>query len=509
MNKQTHIYIATALTIIASNSQAVVKKLAKDTTPKLNVVLIVLDDVGWMDFGCYGSKLNETPNIDSIAQQGIRFTNSYACPQSSPSRFGLLTGINPAKKGLTRAIIPSDHKRNGPNENAWVENSQRMLAEPDILSEISQETKTLPEYLRSVGYSTAMFGKWHLGNMQTNSPLKHGFDMYMGGSEGGPKSYFSPYGLEYLTDGPIGEHLDDRLTTESIHYIDNKSKTNKKQPFFLYMSYYSTHEPWQAKPELLEKFKTKVDVREHQRNPYYASMMYTLDENIGRLKRHLQKNNLLKNTLIIITSDNGGVLTFNHSDRDNPGYNRGYFVPGMTITSNEPLRGGKSTVYEGGIRVPTIIYYPNCKPSVNQNQVAIWDWMPTVLDILQIPLENNNEVDGESIWSSVQRNKIMDKKPLFIHFPHYQAGYSHDQEVTNYINYPCTVLRKGDWKLIYSFEKNPELYNISSDFREEHNVASENPQIVQELSTEILLWLKKNGAYLPMRNANYKLSHTK
>lgn len=469
-----------------------------------NIVVILLDDVGWMDFGCYGSKFYETPNIDSLSAMGVQFTNCYACPQSSPSRFSMITGINPAKKGLTRAIIPSDHITKNPSATNWDDNKELYLATPRILDELPENIKTLPEYLKSAGYSTAMFGKWHLGSMKNNPPTKHGFDVYFGDSEGGPKSYFSPYGLEYLTDGPIGEHLDDRLTSESINYLENHLKTNKEKPFFMYLNFYSTHEPWQAKPQLVDYFKSKSDIRNQQRNPFYAAMMSTIDANIGRVKDFLEKHDLLKNTIVILTSDNGGVTTMYGNYRDNPGFDRGYFPSGTTITSNEPLRGGKSTVYEGGIRVPAIVLMPcGLKNVKNNTQAAIWDWTPTILDALNFKIDKNSEIDGESLLQTIKTGEMQVRKPVFMHFPHYQIGYSDNPAKTNFINYPCTAIRKGDWKLIYSFETYPELYNLSTDVREEYNVADKYSNIVKELSEEILQWLKLNGANLPLRNANY------
>lgn len=468
---------------------------------KPNIVFILMDDVGWKDLGCYGSKFYKTPNIDSLAKQGIRFTNSYAYPQSSPSRYGLLTGQNPARAGLTRAIVPTDHTAGGPHERIFSPRSDWYLVEPSILDHMPEEIQTLPELLHNAGYATAMFGKWHLGTMKDDPPTRHGFDIYFGGAESGPHSYFSPYKLEYLKDGPAGEQVDDRLTDEAINFImHQQSNKREKQPFFLYMAYYDVHEPWQAKSELIEQFRKKIDFGDRQINPIYAAMIATLDNNIGKLSKFLEEKGLMENTLFIISSDNGGVDVVNGFGRDN----RGTFPIGTTITSNEPLRGGKSMIYEGGIRVPTIVLWPGARQGVDENTpIAIWDWMPTLLETIGIAKPKDQEIDGTNLLPLILRSEKAEKRSLFWHFPHYQIGASRYPEQTNFVTRPCTAIRQGDWKLIYYYDAPPELYNLANDFRENKNVANQNPQIVHKLSKEILRWLKEIHAYIPLRNINY------
>lgn len=466
-----------------------------------NIVFILLDDVGWKDLGCYGSKYYDTPNIDNLANQGIRFTQSYAYPQCSPTRYGLLTGQNPARAGLTHAIIPSDHDAGGPYEKIFHHRHDWYLADPAILDRMPQEIQTLPELLRNKGYSTAMFGKWHLGTMKDDPPTKHGFDVYYGGAESGPNSYFSPYKLEFLNDGPPGEHLDDRLTSEAIGFLGQQINKKDQQPFFLYMSYYNVHEPWQAKPELIEKYSKKIDFGDRQINPVYAAMIATVDENIGKLVKFLKDKGILENTIVIVSGDNGGMTLLNGFGRDN----RGVFPIGTTITSNEPLRGGKNMIYEGGIRVPTIVLWPGGRRAVvDDTPIAVWDWMPTLLCATKTNKPKEQDIDGVDLLPLILNMDKPSRNSLFWHFPHYQIGPCTNPDKTNFTNHPCTAIRRDNWKLIYYYDAAPELFNLADDFRENNNLAKKQPQLVRELSNEILEWIKQVDAYLPFRNVNYR-----
>ena len=330
---------------------------------KPNVIFILLDDFGYADPGCYGSTFHESPNIDNLAKEGIRFTDAYAaCPVSSPTRASVLTGRYPVNTGITD-WIPGRQALNSGSPN------DKLLALPFNLN-LGLEEVTIAEMLKANGYKTMISGKWHLGEDSVYWPEYQGFDVNRGGfSKGSPvrnnnaQGYFSPYGNPRLSDGPAGEYLTDRLTDEAIRFIEQ----NQKDPFFVYLPHYAVHNPMQAKEEHIKKFREKARIlgldtisaftrdrewirqnmsdnykeRIVQSNPVYAAMIYSVDENIGRLLKRLEELGLDENTIIIFTSDNGGLSTSEGSP-----------------TCNSPLRTGKGWLYEGGIRVPLIIRYP-------------------------------------------------------------------------------------------------------------------------------------------------------
>ena len=311
---------------------------------KPNIVFILADDLGWADLGCYGSTFYETPNLDHLAKQGLRFTDAYAAaPVCSPTRASILTGKYPARLAITD-WLPG--RKDKPDQK---------LQRPAIQAFLPPREFTLAEALRDGGYKTAFFGKWHLGDSPEHWPEHQGFDLNLGGCEKGtPPSYFSPYKLPNLPDGPEGEYLTDRLTSEAIHFIEQ----NRAKPFLVYLSHYAVHNPLQAKPALLKKYKAKAaklptgeaheflddngrPVRQVQNNPAYAAMVENLDENVGRILEKLAELKIDENTIVIFTSDNGGLSTAEGSP-----------------TSNLPLRAGKGWPYEGGVREPLLVKWP-------------------------------------------------------------------------------------------------------------------------------------------------------
>lgn len=425
---------------------------------KPNIILIVIDDLGWKDLGCNGSLFYETPHIDRLAEAGVMFTNAYApAANCAPSRASYLTGkytprhgiytVNSSERGesRTRKIIPVANK-------TILDDGQRTVAEE----------------LREMGYVTVHIGKWHLGE----NPKTQGFDMNVGGSVyGHPKSYFSPYQNKYLVDGPEGEHLTDRLTDEALRFLN--SAGNK--PFFLHLSYYAVHTPIQPKEEIVEKYRQKQPSG-RQNNPRYAAMVDMVDSNVGRLIHTLEKLSLDRKTLVIFTSDNGGV---------------------WQNTSMEPLRAGKGSYYEGGIRVPLIIRWLGNIPGGRISDVPVSgiDFYPTLLELVGAPQKNKNVLDGVSLVSLLEENNPLEERPLFWHFPIYLENGNPETRDTVFRTRPGSVVRIGDWKLHEYFEDGGlELYNLKDDIGEKQDLSEKRPDRVRELHRRLMGWRKAVGA---------------
>ena len=471
----------------------------KPDRPKPNVIFILLDDYGYTDLGCYGSKFYETPNIDRLARQGIRFTDAYAaCPVSSPTRAAIMTGRYPVNTGITDWIPGRQATNNGRPDD-------KLKALPFKL-ELDLKEITIAELLKKNGYATMISGKWHLGGSPEYWPENQGFDINKGGYSAGQPNrskasngYFSPYGNPRLEDGPAGEYLTDRQTDEAIKFVEN----NKEKPFFVYLSYYAVHNPMQGKEQLVQRFSGKADslgltqmqpftrekewIRSNmsdnfkeriiQSNPVYAAMIYSVDENIGRLLTRLEELQLDKNTIIIFTSDNGGLSTSEGSP-----------------TSNSPLRAGKGWLYEGGIRVPLIIKYPGkTKPGkIIRSPVSSIDFFPTIAEIAGAEATNIN-IDGVSILPLLKRDK-MKERPLFWHYPHYS-----NQGVE-----PGSAVRLGKYKLIDNFEKGKqELYDLENDLSETNDISLLYPEKTSELYTLLKEWRLKTGAKMMEPNPDW------
>jgi arylsulfatase A len=423
-----------------------------------NIVVFLVDDLGWRDLSCYGSDYYETPSVDKFAKAGVRFTNAYsACTVSSPSRAALMTGKYPARLHLTD----------------WIEGHKKPYAKlsvPDWQMFLPLEEHTLAEILKENGYKTAIAGKWHLGEDSIYWPENQGFDFNAGGySKGSPNSYFSPYKNPRLKDGPQGEYLTDRLTAESVRFI----KQNKNNPFFLYLSHYAVHNPFQAKKEMVNKYRGKTDPVNPKPNPVYGAMVESMDQSFGEIMRELENNDLLKKTFIIFLSDNGGLCP--------------------SATSNYPLREGKGTAYEGGVRTPLIINGPDIpKGKVIKEPVITMDVFSTILDLLKIRNEKKN--DGVSFLPVINGKANTSDRPLFWHYPHY-----HTEGATPY----STVLIK-DWKLIHFYEDDHyELFNLKDDISEKNDLVNSYPAKVEELKRVLQDWLRETGAQFPKKNENY------
>lgn len=462
----------------------------KPEKSKPNIIFILLDDFGYTDLGCYGSNFYETPNIDRLASEGMRFTDAYAaCPVSSPTRAALMTGKYPVNTGVTDWI---------PGRQASVPGlpQDRLLSKPFNTRLGLQET-TIAEILRSNGYSTMISGKWHLGEDSIYWPEYQGFDVNRGGySKGSPNrsktsnGYFSPYGNPRLKDGPDGEYLTDRQTDEAVRFIT----ANSHKPFFVYLSYYAVHNPMQAKEPMVKYFSDKADSlgltdsepftrdkdwirlapkgnfkeRLLHSYPVYAAMIKSVDENLGKLLDLLEELGINENTIIFFTSDNGGLSTSEGSP-----------------TCNYPLRAGKGWLYEGGIRVPLIIKAPGIitNPSVSDVPVSTIDYFPTILEITSVP-PSNYETDGISIFP-VLKSESVEPRPLFWHYPHY----------SNQGGDPGSAVRMGNFILIDNFETGrQELYNLSEDISESMDLVDTFPDKAKELSDILNEWREKTKA---------------
>lgn len=466
---------------------------------KPNIVFILLDDFGYSDLGCYGSKFYETPNIDHLATQGIRFTDAYAaCPVSSPTRASIMTGLYPVKTGITDWIPGRQATNNGSP-------GDKLIALP-FRQQLDLSYVTIAEVLKKNGYRTMISGKWHLGGSEEFWPENQGFDVNKGGySAGQPNKsktsngYFSPYGNPRLEDGPEGEYLTDRQTDEAIKFIE----ASKYSPFFVYLSYYAVHNPMQCKNDLVRRFTNKAEslgltkkeaftrdrvwirqsmgsnFRERiiQSNPVYAAMIYSIDENIGRLLLRLEELEIDKNTIIIFTSDNGGLATSEGSP-----------------TCNSPLRAGKGWLYEGGIRVPLIIKMPGTtKPgSVAHTPVSSVDFFATMLE-MSGSSSSEYKTDGRSIVRLLKKDN-MKERPLFWHYPHYS-----NQGVE-----PGSAIRLGRYKLIDNFEKGrQELYDLENDISETNDISLQMPEKTRELYDMLKEWRLKNNAIMMDKNPNW------
>lgn len=453
---------------------------------KTNFVFILIDDMGWTDAACFGSKFYETPNIDKLASEGMKFTNAYAaCPVCSPTRASILAGKYPARMNLTDWIPGRQSKGPRPCEK---------LIGPSFNQQMSLKELTLAEALKEAGYTTCFVGKWHLGD-EMYYPEYQGFDINIAGiSYGWPiGGYFTPYKNPKLEDGPEGEYLTDRLTDEALKFLGD----NSNKPFLLYLSHYAVHTPLESRKNLTEKYEAKAaelpsqrsprfvpegnrKARQVQDHPVYAGMLQSTDESVGRIMKKLEELGIADNTVVIFMSDNGGLSTAEGSP-----------------TSNVPLRAGKGWLYEGGIREPMIIKWPAAvKPgSVCNEPVISNDFHPTILEIAGLPKRPNQHIDGLSLVPILKQTANLDRKAIYWHYPHY----------SNQGGRPGSAVRAGKYKLIEFYEDNHlELYNLEKDISEKQNLASQMPEKTAELRTMLHNWLKSVGAYMPEPNPEYR-----
>lgn len=469
--------------------------------PRPNFVFILIDDLGYTDLGCYGSTFYETPNIDRLAAQAMKFTSAYAaCPVCSPTRASILTGKYPARLNLTD-WIPGLQSIDAP--------SSRKLIPPQFNQQLFLAELTIAEALAQAGYATASIGKWHLGTEEF-WPEHQGFDINIAGNHRGqPPSYFYPYRrrnqkLENLTGGKKGEYLTDRLTDEAVRFIEK----NKNRPFFLYLSHFAVHKPIQSRKEATAKYAKKasklpapkrtrfvqnnnVVTRQVQDYPPYAGMVESVDDSVGRVIKRLARLDLTENTIVIFMSDNGGLSTQIGT------ITKPRATAGLVPTANLPLREGKGWLYEGGIREPMIIKWPGItRPgSTCDEPVTSTDFYPTMLQMAGLPLIPDQHADGVSIIPLLKGEQSLDREAIYWHYPHYHpSGHR-----------PAGALRLADYKLIEWYEDNRvELYNLKEDLSETDDLSSEMPEKAADLRQMLHNWLKSVNAQMPRPNPDYQ-----
>ena len=443
---------------------------ARDASPP-NIILFLIDDWGWTDLGAYGSKLYETPQIDRLAAQGMKFTQAYAaCMVCSPSRAAVMTGKYPARLRVTD----------------WIPGAERpfaMLKIPQWTPQLPLAERTIAEELQARGYRTGHFGKWHLGG-EGFGPEKHGFDVNFGGCHlSGPRSYFPPYGIPVVTDEQPGEFLTDRTTREVVAFIEE----NRARPFFAYVPHYAVHMPLGGKPAVIEKYQKKIVAGINHTNAVYGALVESVDDSVGAVMKKLAELKLEENTVIVVTSDNGGLTRLF--------INGGWGKP--LATDNSPLREGKGSVYEGGVRVPLMVKWPGVtRPgSVNETTlVSGVDFFPTLLDIARAPTADWPPVDGESLVPVLKGGAASSSRAVYWHYPHYHPGGAT----------PYSAVREGDWKLIHFFENDRvELYNLKDDVGETRDRAQSEPRRAGELRAKLNAWRAGVGAQLPSNNPGY------
>lgn len=456
------------------------------TEKKQNFVFILVDDLGWTDLGYAGSDFYETPNIDALSEVSIGFTNAYSSGSvCSPSRASIMTGKHPARVNITD-WIPGNNPGN------------KFLLGPQDLDQLPLTEITLAEVLQKNGYQTFFAGKWHLGG-EGFYPEDQGFDFNFGGHHMGqpPGGYYSPYDNPKLKDGPDGEYLTDRITDESINFVNHTGDS----PFFLFLSFYTVHTPIQASKRHLDRFEQKLQALDNkvasqrtdghgittltQRNPAYASMVYAMDENVGRLLEALKEQGLFENTTIIFTSDNGGLSTLNRG------------AAHLAPTSVLPLRAGKGWLYEGGIRVPLLIkpaHYQNKKRAIAAPVIG-YDFYPTILSLTGIAPEADQVFDGVDLSPLLTGNDKLDREALYWHYPHYHgSGWA-----------PGAAIRQGAWKLLEFYESNTvELYNLIDDIAESNDLSEEEPEKVEALRTKLYELQKSMNANRAILNPEFK-----
>jgi arylsulfatase A len=438
---------------------------------KPNIVFLLVDDLGWGDFGCYGAKFNETPNIDKLAADGMLFTNAYAaCTVCSPSRAAILSGQYPARLHLTDWI-------------AGHNNPTAKLTVPDWKMKLDHERMLLPEALKKGGYATAFFGKWHLmpngqPDMKEHFPTDHGFDINVGGREWGqpkgPGKYFSPFGMPNLNDGQPGDYLTDKLTDSAVAFLN---ETKRENPFLLYFSYYTVHGPLMAPASLVAKYKEKAKDFKNEKdeflNPVRAGMIESLDTSVGRIVAKLQDLGIADNTVIILTGDNGG-------DYDE---------------TTGGLRDFKGWSHEGAVREPLIAKFPGkiTKGSACDEMVIGMDFYPTLLEFAgldPLPGEHKDGVNLAPLLTGAKR--FLDRNTLCWHYPHYHRTK------------PYGAIRERNWKLIEFFEDgNLELYDLKADPFEKHDLAKQMPEKAAGLLTKLKEWRKSVDAQMPTANPRY------
>lgn len=463
--------------------------LAAAAKRPVNFVVFLVDDLGWMDLSCQGSDYYRTPNIDRLAREGMRFTDAYAaCAVCSPTRSAVQTGRYPGRVGVTD-WIRARFQRGGvgtpeKNPTQWVGGANRKLLCPPNPFWMEHEERTIAELLKPAGYRSAHIGKWHLGD-EAWYPTGQGYDVNLGGCDyGQPPNYFDPFnnprhkhesiraGIPFLPGRKQGQYLTHREAEEAVSLIEKWAG----EPFFLHIANYAVHTPIQAIEEVAARYRKEG---KSDGNAKYAAMVESVDDCVGSVMRALEKRGLADDTLVIFTSDNGGL--------DNKG----------SPTENAPLRSGKGYAYEGGIRVPFVVRWPGVVPAglVTDLPVCSVDILPTLLDAAGVAKPGDLEIDGESLLPHLRSGGKagLNRKELLWHFPHYR----HDPG-------PYSIIRQGDHKLIHFYEGISELYDLKNDLGETRNLASEQPEKVRQLERRLAAELKRIGAKIPKPNPDYR-----
>ena len=467
MTKNKCILLLAAILSITACSQ-------KPKVQKPNIIMLLVDDLGWRDVGFMGSKFYETPNIDGLSKQSMVFTNAYAaCAVCSPTRASIQTGRYPARIGVTdwiraRFQLPGDTVSGSPPP--YQENGDRKLRTPSNPYWMGLDEVTIGQELKKSGYFTCHIGKWHLGDEKKYWPENRGYDINIGGSDmGQPVNYFDPYankaGVRFPNLAPrkTGEYLVDRLADELVNVIDR----HHDKPFFINMCYYAVHTPLMGKKDLVDKYEAE-NTLDDQDNPVYAAMIESVDDAVGKLLDNLKKNRLMDNTIIVFYSDNGGLLS---------------------STSNKPLRAGKGYPYEGGIREPMFVYWkghiePGSKCDVPISSV---DFLPTFCALTGTPLPDRT-LDGADI-SPLFFKKPIKSRALFWHFPHYRG-----KDIV-----PYSIIRDGDWKLIKQYEGQEfQLFDLANDLGETEDLSGQKQNVVDSLNAKLEQWIKDTGAKMPV-----------
>lgn len=432
-----------------------------------NVVLVLVDDLGWRDLGCQGSDLYETPRIDALAAEGVRFTQAYSnCPVCSPSRAALLTGQYPGRVGFTGHITAIGRHRH-PDDST--------ILPPEDFMYLKHEFVTIAEALKTVGYVSASIGKWHLGS-EPYWPLSHGFDLNIAGhTHGSPAGYFFPYrkpdqawnpdmpNLD-LSDSSEGEYLTNRLTDEALEFIER----NSGRPFFLYLSHYAVHTPLQAPEQLVRKYQRKIAASKSDGNPVYAAMVDSVDASVGRILDGLNATGIADRTVVILASDNGGL---------------------DSVTSNAPLRAGKGHLYEGGIRVPLIVRWPGHSDpgSIVNTPVTNADLFPLIAEIGGLAPSSFAQLDGRSLSPLIQGG-AWEPRDLVWYYPHYSPQ----------ARAPGAAILSGDHKLLEFYDPpRIELYSLKDDLGETEDLAPQQPETAKALSIKLNAWIEAN---VPLRH---------
>ncbi len=425
-----------------------------------NIVLVLADDLGWADVGCYGNTYNETPHIDRLARQGMRFTQFYAGPVCSPTRANLQSGQDQARFGITQHI-PGHHR------------PFARLIDPVVPSQLPLEVETFAERLQIAGYATGYFGKWHLGGSR------------FGPAQQGWQTVVETNGNVVSSDLAVSANLEvEKQPRRTAEYLTDRAidfiRAHRDQPFVVQVSHHAVHIPLTTTPEFMAKYEAKGPMAGYPSRPEYAGLLEELDQSVGRIVAAIDEEGLAKNTLILFLSDNGGL---EHEQS------------GRVVTSNKPLRGEKGTLYEGGIRIPAIARWPDQIPakSLCETPSITMDLYPTFLELANVELLADQPRDGVSLARMLRDPRASsDRTTLYWHLPHYHHST------------PACAIRQGDWKLIEFFETGTsELYDLSQDLAEQHNLATAKPDRVEAMKTALNDWRKQVAARLPEPNPNF------